>query len=127
MSPLTAIARSTRRRCTRRDERRRAHAERDDPDEQAETEVGDEVDRASEPDVAAGSHQPREAELEAEEEEKEDDAELGDELGDLGRADEVELARLVRAEEEAGEEVRGDRGQAEPAGDEPERAARPRR
>ena len=69
-------------------------------DEQAETEVRDEVDRASEADVAAGPHQPREAELEAEEEEKEDDAELGDELGDLGRADEIELAWLVRAEEE---------------------------
>ena len=59
--------------------------------------------------------EPREAELEAEEEEQEDDSELRDEVGHLGGADDRELLGLVRAEQEAGEEIRGDRGEPEPA------------
>src|SRR5918999_2476794 len=61
-----------------------------------------------------------ERELEPQEEEKEDDPELGDERGHFRRLDEAELARLVRTEQKAGEQIGRDRGKAEPPGKEPE-------
>ena len=55
--------------------------------------------------MPARAGQPLEAELEPEEEEQEDETQLGDEIGHLGRSDQRELLRLVRAEEEPGQEV----------------------
>ena len=72
--------------------------------------------------MATAPSQPRERELEPEEEEQEDDSELGDELRHLGLADEGQLLGLVRAEQEPGEEVGGDRGQPDPPSDEAEHA-----
>ena len=74
--------------------------------------------------MAAGRPEPGQAELEPEEEQQEDEAELCDEVGYLGGADERDLFRLVRAEEDSGEQVRGDRRQAEAARDEAERPER---
>ena len=70
------------------------------------------------PDVPAAPRQPLEAELEAEEEEEEDQPELGDEVRHLGRLDQAERGRLVRAEQEAGEQVGRDRGEPDAARDE---------
>jgi hypothetical protein len=70
--------------------------------------------------VHAAAAEAVERELEPEEEEEEDDAELGDEVGHLGRLDHAQLARLVRPEEEAGEQVRRDRRETHAAGAEAE-------
>ena len=79
-----------------------------------------EVDRPADDRVATGCAQPTERELEAEEEEQEDEAELGDEVRHLGRLDQREELRLVRAEEQPCEQVGRDRGQSEAAGDQPQ-------
>ena len=82
----------------------------------------EEIGGATEPDVTAASQEAVDAELEAEEEQEEDQPDLGDEVGHLGRLHEADEARVVRPEDDPGEEVRGDRGQPEPARDEPENA-----
>ena len=104
------------------DQRCGRRAERREPDDQAEPGVRDEIHRAAETDVAPGPRQPALRELEAEEEEEEDEPELRDEVRDLGRLDEREHLRLVRAEQQPRQEVRGDRGQPDPPRDEPEDA-----
>src|SRR6188474_3205192 len=60
------------------------------------------VDRPPEEDVAAATGDPAERELEAEEEEQED---LCHEVGHLGRLDDAQGPRLVRAKQQAGQEV----------------------
>ncbi len=65
--------------------------------------------------MAAAADEPVDAELEAEEEEQEDEADLGDELRHLGGLDEAEDLRLVRAEDDPGEQVGRDGRHAEPA------------
>jgi hypothetical protein len=72
--------------------------------------------------VAAAPHEPVDAELEPEEEQKEDEADLRNEVGDLRRLYELDEARLVRAEDDPCEQVRGDRREPEPARREPEDA-----
>jgi hypothetical protein len=72
--------------------------------------------------VPAAPHQPLEAELQPEKEEEEDETQLGDEAGHVGRLDEREGLRLVRAEEETREQVGRDRREAEATRDEPESA-----
>jgi hypothetical protein len=71
--------------------------------------------------VPAAPQQPFEAELESEEEEEEHKPELGDEARHVRRLDEREHLRLVRPQEEPGEEIGRDRGEPETARDEPER------
>ena len=95
---------------------------RDQPDEEAEPGVDDEVRRAAQADVPAAPHEPLEAELEAEEEQQEDEPDLGDEVRHLRRLDELDDVGLVRPEDDPGEEVGGDRGEPEPACREPENA-----
>ena len=97
------------------DERGEAEAERRDADEEPEAGVDDEIGGAAEPDVPAAAHEPLDAELEAEEEEEEDEPDLGDEVGHLGGLHELDEARVVRPEDDPGEEVGGDRGEPEPA------------
>ena len=74
------------------------------------------------PYVTTASQEAVDAELEAEEEQEKDQPDLRDEVGHLGRLDELDEARFVRPEDDPGEEVCGDRRQAEPARDEPENA-----
>ena len=66
--------------------------------------------------------QPVDAELEPEEEEEEDEPDLGDEVRHLGRLHELDDLRVVRPEDDPGEQVRGDRGEPEAARGEPENA-----
>ena len=91
-------------------------------DDEPDAGVRDQIDRAAQPEVPPRSREALEAEFEAEEEEEKDEAELRHELGHLRGADQRELRRLVRPEQEPGEEVRRDRREPEAAGHEPERA-----
>ena len=99
-----------------KDERREREPERDHTDDQADGGVDRQVDGPAEPDMASASQQALEAELEAEEEEQERDAELGDEGRHLGRLDEAQEGRLVRAEQQSGQQVGGNRGEPEAPG-----------
>src|SRR6188472_2569222 len=104
------------------DKRGERRAERDQPDEEAEPDVDDQVSRAAQADVTAAPHEPLEAELQPEEEQKEDQPDLGDEVRHLRRLDELDDVRLVRPEDDPGEEIRGDRGEPEPTRRKPENA-----
>ena len=70
-------------------------AEGREPNEKPDGRVRQQVERAAEPDVAAGAAETAEAELEPEEEEQEDDPELGHELGDVGGSDQARQVGLV--------------------------------
>ena len=96
-------------------ERGEAPAEGRDADQEPQAEVDDEVGRPAEPDVPAAADEPLDAELEAEEEEEEDEPDLGDEVRHLGGLHELDEARIVRPEDDPGEEVGGDRGEPEVA------------
>ena len=107
---------------TGKDDRRKADAEGRDPHDQTEAEVGGEVDDPAQAGMAPRRPESREAELESEKEEEEDDSELRHELGDLGRADQHDLPRLVRAQQDPRGQIRRDRGEAETAHGESEHA-----
>ena len=72
--------------------------------------------------MAPATAEAVERELETEEEKQEDDPELRDEVRHLGGLDEAEHLRLVRAEQQTGEQVCRNGGQAEAARQEPEAA-----
>ena len=78
------------------------------------------VDHAPEHRVTAAAGEPAERELQPQEEEQEDDPELRDEVGHLRRLDHRELLGLVRAEQQTGEQVGGDRREPEAARRQPE-------
>ena len=102
------------------DQRREAEPEGSHADQQAEAGVHREIDRPADQGMTATAREPAERELEAEEEEQEDEADLGDEVRHLGRIDQREERRLVRAEEQPCEQVGRDRGQPEAARDQPQ-------
>ena len=106
------------------DQRPEVEPEGGDADGEAEPHVQHEVDAAADDRVPAAAREAAERELEAEEEEQEHDPELSDELGHLGRVDQAEDLRLVRPEQQAGEQVRGDRREAEAVRDETKQTER---
>ena len=71
--------------------------------------------------MLATADESAERELETQEEEQEHEPDLGQEVRHLRRANEAEHLRLVRPEEQAGEQVGGDCRQADAARREPER------
>src|SRR6185503_13987689 len=75
---------------------------------------------AAEADVTCAAEEPVDGEFEPEEEEEEDDPQLGDEGRDLGRLDQARHVRLVRSEQQPGEQVGGYRGEPEAPGDKTE-------
>jgi hypothetical protein len=76
--------------------------------DEAEPGVHEEVDRAPQAEVHAAPPEAPEAELEAEEEKERHDPKLRNELRHLGRLDDREELRLIRAEQDAGDEIRRD-------------------
>ena len=99
-----------------------AEAEGGKTDDQTEGGVCGEVDRATEQHMPAASCQAAESEFEAEEEEQEDDPDLRDKRGHVRGADQAQRLRLIRAEQQPGEQIRRDRGQTDTRSDQPEAA-----
>jgi hypothetical protein len=86
---------------------------------ETERPIREEVDRPADEGVLAAANESAERELEAEEEEQKHEPDLGDEIGHLGRANQAQYLRLVRPEQQPGEKISRDRGQAHAARDQP--------